>query len=289
MVRMLSINGLSKSFKNNLVLNSVNLELNSGEIFGLLGRNGAGKSTLINIISNIYFPDKGCVNIFNNSDIGVMPDTNEFFNSMTTTQFLKFIYSIKNEHFSEKSAKFLLDNVAMDFEKVKKLRLKQFSFGMRKKISLAQAMIGNPNILILDEPTSGVDPESIIHIHETIRKCRDRGQTVLLTSHNINEIEKLCDQIAIIKKGKIAVQGSLLEIKEQYSQEIVVTIESNLNIKKDHVRDLNNIKITDKNNEFIVANIEDISDLISNILVAGYKLYSVTYSSKSLESIFMEC
>lgn len=289
MVRMLSINGLSKSFKNNLVLNSVNLELNSGEIFGLLGRNGAGKSTLINIISNIYFPDKGCVNIFNNSDIGVMPDTNEFFNSMTTTQFLKFIYAIKNEHFSEKSAKFLLDNVAMDFEKVKKLRLKQFSFGMRKKISLAQAMIGNPNILILDEPTSGVDPESIIHIHETIRKCRDRGQTVLLTSHNINEIEKLCDQIAIIKNGKIAVQGSLLEIKEHYSQEIVVTIESNLNIEKDHIRDLNNIKITDKNNEFIVANIEDISDLISNILAAGYKLYSVTYSSKSLESIFMEC
>lgn len=288
---------LSKKFSNKLILNDLNIQVKEQEIFGFLGKNGAGKSTFINILTGNVRKTSGSFNLLNYSDkniekakkeIGVMPDVSNLYSDMTSIQFLKYMANIKNIPFNKKDSYQLLELVGLQVSKT--MKIKNFSFGMKKKISLAQALIGEPKLLFLDEPTSGVDPESILNIQNLILQLNKEGSTIFLTSHNLNEIEKICTSIAILKDGNIRISGSLDEIKNSYDKNLAVTIKANIPIEICRLdKFISSRLINNTQNMFIfkVNNEEEIGIIIEHIVKNNGKIFSVIQNKTSLEQIFM--
>ncbi|MFP3390928.1 ATP-binding cassette domain-containing protein [Brevibacillus sp. SIMBA_040] len=215
---------LSKRFGNRTVVNSVSLEVQSGEIFGFLGRNGAGKSTFINMLTGIIRPTSGSIRMFDSNTtseewkrrIGVLPDYSTFYDSLTAAAHLHYFARVKGVQLTQQECNRLL--AAVELEEHAARKAKTFSFGMKKKLGIAQALVGDPELLFLDEPTSGVDVESALHIQELLRSLHKQGKTIFMTSHNLNEVEKICTRIAIMKNGKIGSLGSLDELQSAHQK-----------------------------------------------------------------------
>ena len=215
---------LSKRFGNRTVVNSVSLEVQSGEIFGFLGRNGAGKSTFINMLTGIIRPTSGSIRMFDSDTtseewkrrIGVLPDYSTFYDSLTAADHLHYFARVKGVSLTQQECNRLL--AAVELEEHASRKAKTFSFGMKKKLGIAQALVGDPELLFLDEPTSGVDVESALHIQELLRSLHKQGKTIFMTSHNLNEVEKISTRIAIMKNGKIGSLGSLDELQSAHQK-----------------------------------------------------------------------
>lgn len=213
----IKIKNVFKTYKNYNVLSDVSLEINSGETLGIIGPNGAGKSTLLSIISSIIKPSKGSVEyICNNQDIkkfiSFVPQEIALFHMLTAYENLDFwcgIYSIKKSDRIQRISDVLnivnLSNVA---SKV----VSTYSGGMKRRLNIAISLLNNPQILIMDEPTVGIDVFSRKLILETIKKFKSLHKTVLFTSHNIDEIEHICDRIAILNKGRLIHLGKKNDI-----------------------------------------------------------------------------
>ena len=218
----IEVKNLEKQYQSKKVLKGINLTVNKGDVFGFLGRNGAGKSTFIHILTGITQKSKGNFEILGESDqnldvikkkIGVMPDTSNLYQHMKTLDFLKYMAGLKDDKRNRQGLIDLLNQVGLF--NVEKQKIKSFSFGMKKKISMAQALLGNPELIFLDEPTSGLDPESSIEIQELILRLKNEGKTIFLTSHNLNEIERICDQVAIMNEGRIVKIGTVEQLKKK--------------------------------------------------------------------------
>lgn len=297
----IEITNLSKKFGNKTVINDMNLKIEQNQVFGFIGKNGAGKSTLINILSGSVYKSGGDFKIFDYSGekdidkikkiIGVMPDVSNLYGDMNAFEFMRYMCELKGLQLSKTEIISILNDVKLD--NVSKVKIKNFSFGMKKKISIAQAIVGNPKLIFLDEPTSGVDPESILHIHKLIQKLKDSGSTIFLTSHNLSEIEKLCNVVCILDKGNIKTIGKLKEIKENYKNTI------KLNIDYSYTEDLQKIleKLIDKkiklcnlDKEKLIIEIKEksqIPNIIQLLVKSGVEIYSVTQESIELEEIFL--
>ncbi|EJL45905.1 ABC-type multidrug transport system, ATPase component [Brevibacillus sp. CF112] len=210
---------LSKRFGDRTVVDQVSLSVRGGEIFGFLGRNGAGKSTFINMLTGIIRPSSGRIRMFGHDvqtedwkrRIGVLPDYSTFYDSLSAADHLRYFARVKKVGLTHEDCMRILDAVELGEHAARKA--KTFSFGMKKKLGIAQAMVGDPEILFLDEPTSGVDVESALHIQELLLRLHQQGKTIFMTSHNLHEVEKICTRIAIMKSGKIASEGSLTELQ----------------------------------------------------------------------------
>ena len=205
---ILTVDNLKKSFGQTEVLKGVSFSIERGEIFGFLGRNGAGKSTLIHILTGVMHQTKGEFTLLGQPSkrldkvkgkIGVFPDVDNFYSDLNAIQHLRFFSKLHNVNVKTEQLEEQLALVGLLKDKHKKV--KNFSFGMKKKLGVAQALVGNPEFVILDEPTSGLDPESAIHMRELIKKIASQGKTILLTSHNLDELEKISTKIAILKEG----------------------------------------------------------------------------------------
>lgn len=294
----IEIVNLTKRFKNKTVLSKINLSVKEKELFGFLGRNGAGKSTLINILTGTVNKTEGDFKLLNYDSkeinksklqIGVMPDVSNLYENMTGFQFLSYMSSLKNVKTCNDDFYKLLSSVGLEISN--SMKIKSYSFGMKKKISLAQALIGEPKLLFLDEPTSGVDPESIIHIQNLILDLNKKGITIFLTSHNLREIEKLCTSIAILKNGIITAYGKLDEIKNSYSKNIniIIKVQSYLDtfLSDDFIAS-KLIRVKNNNLYFQVSNEENIAYIVSGIVKKGGKIYSVLQNKITLEEIFLK-
>ncbi|WP_082394938.1 ABC transporter ATP-binding protein [Ruminiclostridium josui] len=171
------------------------------------------------------------------------------------------------------------------------MKIKNYSFGMKKKISLAQALIGEPRLLFLDEPTSGVDPESIINIQKLIVDLNKKGTTIFLTSHNLNEIEKICTSIAILKGGHIDLCGSITDIRKSFCKNITVTIKADIPSDISDISEFVVTKMVNSNKNvftFKVDSEEEIAYIITQIVNKKGSIYSVTQNSITLEEIFLK-
>jgi ABC-2 type transport system ATP-binding protein len=201
-------------------LDQVNLEVPSGGIFGLLGPNGSGKSTTIKIILGLLRPSTGRCDIFGvpagrreaRSRIGYLPENPFFYQFLTGRELVRFFAAISGLHGQsmEQRVDAVLETVRMIGSADRRIRT--YSKGMIQRIGLAQALVHDPDILILDEPMSGLDPIGTCEVIEILRDLRDRGKTVLLASHLLARVEEICDEIAILHKGQIVCHGSLPEI-----------------------------------------------------------------------------
>jgi len=202
------IENISKTYKKQVALNSINLNIKKGEIVGLLGPNGAGKSTLIKILTGYISANNGEVKICGDNinenpklvkqKIGYLAENNPLYIEMYIKEYLKYIAEIYKVSFYEIDE--IIELTGLNSEKNKKIN--QLSKGYKQRVGLAAALIHNPEVLILDEPTTGLDPNQLIEIRKLIKNIGN-NKTVIFSTHILQEVEKICDRIIIINKGNI--------------------------------------------------------------------------------------
>lgn len=215
---MIRIDGLTKSFGDSEAVSSLCLSIEKGESVGLLGPNGAGKTTTISMLVGALSPDKGEIEIDGKSDprlpavrrvIGLAPQSLALYDKLSAEENLAFfggIYGLKGEHLKER-IEWCLEFAALTDRRGD--RVETYSGGMKRRLNLATALVHEPSILLLDEPTVGVDPQSRNHIFESIAELGRKGLTLIYTTHYMEEAERLCDRVAIMDKGKILTSDSV--------------------------------------------------------------------------------
>ncbi len=207
---MVSIQHISKSFGSQKVLNDVSLEIPAGQIVGLLGPNGAGKSTLMKILIGLWSADSGTVSA--PSRIGYLPENNPLYEEMYVTEYLQFMAKMTNDKCQMTNVDALIDKVGLTPERHKHIR--ELSKGYRQRVGLAQALLGDPELLILDEPTTGLDPNQLVEIRSLIKSLsggaglstfdfRQKSRSVILSTHIMQEVREMCDRVVILDHGTV--------------------------------------------------------------------------------------
>jgi ABC-2 type transport system ATP-binding protein len=236
---MITVRSVSKSFGNIIALKNISFNIERGEIFGILGPNGAGKSTIVNILNTLVKPNEGDViidgvNIKNDGEtikliMGVVPQEIALYEELSAYENMMFwggLYDIPKQELKKNVNKTL---GIVDLVNRKDDRIKTFSGGMKRRINIACSLLHNPKILVLDEPTVGVDPQNRNHIFEVIEKLNNEGMTIIYTTHYLEEAERFCDNIAIIDVGHIIAHGTLKELRQ------ISDVKDLLVIKLEHV------------------------------------------------------
>lgn len=228
---VLDIQNLSKTFGQRAALTDLFLSLAPGEVYGLLGPNGAGKTTTINLLSGLLRPDTGQVLIAGEpaSDrtkpyLGIMPQQNLLYQSLTCAENLSFFAKVYG--LTERSHRVRTCLRLVDLQDRADHVVSALSGGMQRRLSLAVAIVHQPKLVVLDEPTTGLDIEARYDVWELIRQLRHEGVTVLLTTHLLDEAERLCDRIGFLKQGKLLTQGSLEELRAHIPAQEVVTLQT---------------------------------------------------------------
>jgi ABC-2 type transport system ATP-binding protein len=292
---------LKKSFGAVSIVKGIDLIVKQGEIFGFLGRNGAGKSTFINMLTDIIQPSSGAYTLLgvkgpNNqvkTRIGVMPDYSTFYGSLTAIEHLKFLSALSGQPVAKVRCMEVLQLVGLNAHAHKKTA--KFSFGMKKKLGIAQAIIHDPELIFLDEPTSGIDAESVIHIHKLIDQLHQKGKTIFMTSHNLDEVEKICTRIAIMKEGQIVKIGTMDELRNFYRSTITVKIKHSPMPKSEQVKLHQWLESVgtdlDIKDPYVTITIDDekkIADIIRAFNKCKVDIFRVEVEEPSLEEIFLE-
>ncbi|MBS7333097.1 MAG: ATP-binding cassette domain-containing protein [Weeksellaceae bacterium] len=215
------IKDLTKKYGNQLALNKVSFSIEQGEVVGLLGPNGAGKSTLMKSITNAIIPDSGDILVNNSSvntnpietksQIGFLQENNPLYMDMYVKEYLEFVMNIRGE--KKQRVAEVIAEVGLNPEQHKKIN--QLSKGYKQRVGLAQAILSKPQILILDEPTNGLDPNQIIEIRELIREI-GKNTTIILSTHIMQEVEALCSRVILLNKGEIVADQPIEDFKGQY-------------------------------------------------------------------------
>jgi ABC-2 type transport system ATP-binding protein len=210
--------------QNKVAVNGLTLKVNKGEVFGFLGPNGAGKTTTMNVLLGFVQPSSGSAKVFGvdvresqaRERFGYLPELTYYYKFLTAEELLRFYASIFEMPKTEIAERidYVLKLVEMD--SVRKRQIKTFSKGMQQRIGIAQALINNPDLLILDEPTSGLDPVGRMKIREIIQHLKKDGKTVFFSSHELGEVETVCDRVGILFKGSLLVEGSVQELIEKH-------------------------------------------------------------------------
>jgi len=294
----IEIKGLTKSYGDLKALNGVDITIKKGEFFGLLGPNGAGKTTTINILTGLVFRDKGSTTVFGKdtvedfrftrSKIGIAAQefsVDWFFTVEKLLYFHAGYYGI-----TKKQAKPRIEELLerLGLSKKKNSRLRQLNGGMKRRFQLAKALVHDPEIIILDEPTAGVDVELRRHLWTYLRELHKKGKTILLTTHYIEEAELLCENIAIIDEGKILKKGTPKDLtKELGTAGISINV---LNIKENIKSVLSDYKynIEDNRIHFSVKDPDIIMPEIIQVLTkAGMNIQKIESTRSSLEDVFL--
>ena len=204
---------IHKSFGKQQVLKDISLEIPSGQVLGLLGPNGAGKSTLMKILIGLWKPDAGSVEV--PSNIGYLPENNPLYEDMYVVEYLLFMARITMRDASAKEQKerveILIERVGLTPERHKHIRA--LSKGYRQRVGLAQALIGDPDLLILDEPTTGLDPNQLVDIRNLIRQV-GKDRTVILSTHIMQEVREMCDRVVVLSQGVIQADQATEDITD---------------------------------------------------------------------------
>ena len=236
MASVVEVRGLTKVYRSFfggtgvLALNKLDLDVNEGETFGIVGPNGSGKTTCLKLLLGLLYPTAGKARLFGmkvgdlraKELIGYMPEAPYFYDHLTGEQLLSYFAQFFGLSRAQQKTRVddLLNMVGM--QERRKMLLRHYSRGMLQRIGLAQALLNEPRLLVLDEPTSGLDPVGAYQIRSLIVDLRRRGTTILLCSHLLNEVEALCDRVAVLYRGNLKACGTIEELLPQPSQVVVV-------------------------------------------------------------------
>lgn len=304
---MISVTGLSKRYGTHLAVDDVSFEIKKGEVIGFLGPNGAGKSTIMNILTGYLSMTQGKVTIdgFDITEfpeeakrrIGYLPEIPPLYIDMKVREYLNFIYDLKNVKFPKKPH---IDEILrlVKIDNVQNRLIKNLSKGYRQRVGFAQALIGNPDVLILDEPTVGLDPQQIIEIRSLIARL-GKNHTIILSSHILSEIQAVCKRVIIINRGQIIADDDADTLSKKLSNDHSLTVRIACNEKEmlEALRTVKGVKKVDplgKKEEgtfdFYVEPEEgaDIRAAVFDRVVSrGKTILSLSSNSLSLEQIFL--
>lgn len=280
-------------------LDGLSLSIDGGQIFGFLGANGAGKTTTLKLLMRLIFPTTGNARILGHDiqdvsmhqRIGYLPENPYFYDYLTAREFLDYcaqIFGFPATVRKKRSAD-LLARVKLD-EKKWDTQLRKFSKGMLQRVGLAQSLVNDPEIVFLDEPMSGLDPVGRREVRDLIGALRDEGKTVFMCSHILSDIEVLCDQVAILKKGRLAQVGYLDELRKKTEgpnrMEVMAT-GTDANSLWKHLPDAD-IAPTPRGLRIEIASEDEIEKVISALRQAGGKVVSIQPVKQSLEELFLD-
>jgi ABC-2 type transport system ATP-binding protein len=306
---VVEISNLSKDYETGFwrkkkvrALDDLTLNVRGGQIFGFLGGNGAGKTTTIKILMGLLFPTGGSATILGKEisevdmhrDIGYCPENPYFYDYLTARELMHYFGEIFGMDKTKRAsiAEELLSMVGLDGKSWDR-QLRKFSKGMLQRVGLAQSLINDPKIIFLDEPMSGLDPVGRREIRELIASLREEGKTVFMSTHILSDIEALCDEVAILRNGKLAATGKLDDLLFKSGEERVFEINLNGVSESDVVSRLNGLRpisITEKASGISLhTNTEsDIDAILKACREAGGRLISVQPVKQSLEEFFVK-
>jgi len=207
-----------------IAVDGLNLNVQAGEVFGFLGPNGAGKTTTMNVLLGFVNATSGSASIFGvdirqpiaRQRIGYLPELTYYYKFLNTEELLRFYARIFQIPRSQREARIDAVLKLVELESARKRLIKTYSKGMQQRVGLAQALINNPDLLILDEPTSGLDPIGRMKVREIIERLKGEGKTVFFSSHELGEVETVCDRVAILNQGQLKVEGRVHDLVQQY-------------------------------------------------------------------------
>lgn len=290
---ILKCNGIYKKIHNKTIIKDVSFDIKEGEILGFIGPNGAGKTTTIKLILGLQKITKGNIQI-NGYDVekdfekaiqkvGSIVENPDLYMYMSGYANLKLVANLYNEVDKKR-----IDEVVklVGLENRIKDKVSKYSLGMRQRLGIAQAILHKPNLLILDEPTNGLDPEGIKQVRELIVKlAKEEKMAVMISSHNLSEIENVCNKICIIKNGVVVEENDLEDLKKEISNsEYVIEVDNPEPMKEIIQKDVqtNNNKVT------IRAEREEIPEIVNKLVENKVKIYSITENTLSLEDAFLK-
>jgi len=272
----------------------LSIEVQEGEIFGFLGPNGAGKTTTIKMLLGLIFPTAGSAEVLGRPagdlemrrQVSYLPESPYFYDHLTGVELLDFygrLFGIGKKE-RERRVHELMDQVGLKNDKAK--HLKQYSKGMLQRIGIAQALVNDPKLLILDEPTSGLDPVAHIEIRHLIQSLKDRGKTIFLSSHQLVDVERVCDRIAILNFGKLVRAGTVSQLTSGTRTEIVARMDGEAVTKlRERVPDLVTQDGTVVINETDPAQVDSLIDFIRG---SSGQIVSIIPQRERLEDVFIE-
>ena len=260
----IKVSNLKKSYGANLVIKGIDLEIFSGEVFALLGVNGAGKTTTLECIEGLRKYDSGSISV--NGKLGIQLQSSSLPSHIKTIEAIK-LFSKWNKTKIDTS---LFE--ALNIKDIEKKQYNQMSVGQKRRLHLALALISNPDIIFLDEPTAGLDVEGRFALHQEIRKLKNQGKTIVLASHDMAEVESLCDRIAILNEGKIAFCGTAAELSEKIGKKYFIQIKT---VQGTQTIETDNIETS-------------LIQILTEIKSKGQKVLDIKVDSGTLEQHFME-
>lgn len=287
----LEINNLSKKYGNLQALSDVTFSANSGETIGLLGRNGAGKTTLIKCIMKIIDSDSGKISYDNTEfSIGYLPEERGLY--LNSTVYEQLTYFANLNHLDKAKAKSQIKKYLSRFgiDSLAPKKIKTLSKGNKQKVQLITALLHEPDLIILDEPFSGLDPVNAGLFKNVVNEEKDNGRIIILSSHRMEDIEKLCDRVIMLKKGQVLLNNKVDELIEQYSLKKQYCIESNDDIS-DIIRSIKGLTLISKKSfsyELKYEDINDIKKLQLDILNNGFEIVSCSHPTTTLQKIFVK-
>ncbi|PFE02859.1 ABC transporter ATP-binding protein [Bacillus cereus] len=292
---ILETTGLTKRYRNDYVVHNVDLKIPKGEIYGFLGPNGAGKTTSIRMLLGLIKPTQGRVTIFQQdlmkerlsilSKIGALVENPSYYAHLNALENLE-VYRILRNAPKEKIEEVLQ---IVGLQHASKQKVKEYSLGMKQRLGIAIALLGDPQLLILDEPTNGLDPEGIHEIRMLIKQlAKERGITILISSHLLSEIDQMATYVGIIAKGKLIFQDKI-EILRQHAQHSI-TLRTD---KPDVAWKLilaKGIPSMQEENQIILSNVsnETVGEIVKTLVTHNISVFRIEENKKSLEEIFLQ-
>lgn len=290
---VLSVENLRKNYGRIQALKGISFSVPTGSVFGILGPNGSGKTTLLGIISDILKPTAGSYRLFDEvptekhrRQIGTFLETPNFYHYLSAVRNLKISAAIKQRGADD------IDRVIemVNLTQRRHSRFSTYSLGMKQRLAIASCLLGNPDVLVLDEPTNGLDPVGIAETRELIKKLRQQGKTIIMASHMLDEVEKVCTHVAILKKGELIAAGNVDEILAH--EDIVEISAADINKLQQAAAALTGYSSKQLSDNIMklfypvgTANLEHINRYFFE---QGVVLNSLQLKKKSLESKFFE-
>lgn len=302
---VLSVQNLKKSIKGKPIIKGVSFDVFEGEVFGFLGPNGSGKTTTIRMLVDLIRPTEGTIRIGGKdirkhhgealAQIGSIVENPELYPYLTGYENLQHFAGMLKDVGAERIAE-VVDIVGMDNRIHDKV--KTYSLGMRQRLGIAQALLGNPRLLILDEPTNGLDPQGIKELRAFIRSLADQGMSVFVSSHLLSEIQLMCDRVAIIRKGEVIAVGEVSELVGRAAGYVqwAVSDPGLANSLIDSIEGIDRIPAPDAtaatahphgSSVFTTADAERIPELTRRLVEAGVQIYAIEAKNPTLEDLFL--
>lgn len=299
---MIKVAGLKKSYGKTHALKSISFEVSRGSVFGFIGRNGAGKTTTMNILTGLMRFDKGKIFIMDRDfkqyknelikKIGYLPETPTFYNYMNAYEYLGFIGKITgfDQESIKKRTDELLEIVGLD--KKGKRKIGGYSRGMKQRLALAIAIFKEPEILFLDEPSSALDPEGRLEMLDLIENLQDNKITIFLSTHILNDAERVCDTICIIDEGEIILTEKLSRLYEKYIQPVFdIEFEGVPKVVAQLLRKLDWVENISENGKKLSVQVKDIKhakkEILSELSKLDMNISSYQIRKRNLEDIFI--